>query len=393
MAVDEHRQQVVASRFGGVVTQMSKHAGQSVKKGELLAVLESRELADLKLDYLQQQEQQQAAERLVQQQRQIQEGVQRLIQLLQQKASFQSIQQHALKLNLGTPKTTVLTDYTRLKNAAEHLRRETQLYQEELSSEQVFLEAKQSYESAQASYMGSLEEVARSQDNLLHEHQLTANLARSASQTAASKLTGMGLAITAINANGALNRYEIYAPISGTLIEKSAAEGENIGAEMPLYKIADMSEVWAETQIYESDIPQIKVGTPVTIYAENQAYSTSGKLVHLKPLVDQETRTAEAHAEIANPKGIWFPGMFITLEVHQKQKQALLAIAKTALQTIDNTQGVFVKTADGFVFKAVETGMAGDQFVEVLNGLRSGERYVADNSFVLKSELLGRAEN
>lgn len=59
IAVDEHRLKAVTSRFGGVIMHMQKHAGQKVTQGELLAVLESRELADLKLEYLQQQSQQQ----------------------------------------------------------------------------------------------------------------------------------------------------------------------------------------------------------------------------------------------------------------------------------------------------------------------------------------------
>lgn len=394
IAVDEHRMKAVTSRFGGVIIQMPKHAGQTVKQGELLALLESRELADLKLDYVQQQEQQQQADRLVQQQRQIRDGVKHLIQLLRNKATFESIQAEALKLNLGTPKTTLLGDYTRLKNAAENLRRETQLYKDQLSSQEDFLQAKQNYEAAQSRYMGALEEVSRTEENLLYEHQLAAKLASNSSRTAAAKLTGMGISVNALTRTpDALNRYAIYAPMSGTLIEKKVSEGENIGAETTLYKIADLSEVWAETNIYESDIPQIKVGTPVTIYAENQTYSTPGKLVHLKPLVDKETRTAEAHAEIANPKGVWFPGMFITLKVHQKQKFVPLAIHKSALQTLNNTLGVFVKTPEGFVFKPVTLGMEGDDKIEVLTGLKVGEIYAAHNSFVLKSEFMGQAEN
>jgi membrane fusion protein, heavy metal efflux system len=394
IAVDEHRMKAVTSRFGGVIIQMPKHAGQAVKQGELLAILESRELADLKLDYVQQQEQQQQSDRLVQQQRQIRDGVKRLIQLLRNKANFQSIQAEALKLNLGTPKTTLLGDYTRLKNAAENLRRETQLYKDQLSSQQEFLQAKQNYEAAQSSYMGALEEVDRTEENLLYEHELAANLTRNSSRTAAAKLTGMGISVASLSKTAnALNRYEIYAPMSGTLIEKKVSEGENIGAETTLYKIADLSEVWAETNIYESDIPQIKVGTPVTIYAENQAYSTPGKLMHLKPLVNEETRTAEAHAEIANPKGVWFPGMFITLKVHQKQKFVPLAIYKSAVQTLNNTLGVFVKTPDGFIFKPITPGMEGDDKVEVLAGLKAGEIYAANNSFILKSEFMGKAGN
>lgn len=395
IAVDEHRLKAVTSRFGGVIIQMPKHAGQRVQQGELLAVLESRELADLKLDYFQQKEQQQQADRLVQQQQSIKQGVSRLITLLRSKAPFEKIQTEVLNLKIGTPKTTLLNDYTHLKNTAEILKRESELYRDQLSSEQDLLRAKQNYETAQARYIGSLEEVARHSENQLYEAQLNANLAKNAAQTAAHKLTGMGIALQNLNpgADAALHRYAIYAPMSGTLIEKKVAEGENISAETLLYKIADLSEVWAETQIYESDIPQIKVGTPVTIYAENQAYSAPGKLVHMKPLVNEDTRTAEAHAEIPNPKGVWFPGMFITLKVHQTQKFVPLGIQKEALQTIDGTAGVFVETPEGYRFQAVKTGLEGDQAVEVLGGLKAGERYVAKNSFVLKSELLGQAEN
>ncbi len=394
IAVDEHRLKAVTSRFGGVILHMQKHVGQRVKQGELLAVLESRELADLKLAYLQQQSQQQQSSRQLQQQQQIREGVQRLLHLLQQKASFERIQKEVVQLKVGTPKATLLNDYTRLKNAAESLRRETQLYHDQLSSSEAFLQAKQAYEAAQASYMGSLEEIARTQDNQLYEAQLAHNLAQQGNSAAASKLAGMGIPLERLTQNPAtaLNRYEIYAPMSGTLIEKNVTEGDTVSAESALYKIADLSAVWAETQIYESDIPRVKVGSPVTIFAENQAHQAPGRLEHLKPFVNEETRTAEAHAEIPNPKGIWFPGMFITLKVQQQQKFVPLAVELKALQTLNQQTGVFVKSPEGFVFRPLTLGLQAENAVEVLSGLKAGERYVTDNSFVLKSEFLGQAE-
>ena len=393
IAVDEHRLKAVTSRFGGVIMHMQKHVGQKVTQGELLAVLESRELADLKLEYLQQQSQQQQSSRQLQQQRQIRDGVQRLLQLLQQKASFERIQKEVVQLKVGTPKATLLNDYTRLKNAAEILRRETQLYRDQLSSEHEFLQAKQNYEAAQASYMGALEEIARTQDNQLYDAQSAHNLAQQSNSAAASKLTGMGIPIEQLSHTAtALNRYEIYAPMSGTLIEKNVTEGDTVTAESVLYKIADLSAVWAETQIYESDIPRVKVGSPVTIFAENQAHQAPGRLEHLKPFVNEETRTAEAHAEIPNPKGIWFPGMFITLKVQQQKKFAPLAVELKALQTLHQQTGIFVESPEGFVFRPLTLGLQAENAVEVLSGVNAGERYVTDNSFVLKSEFLGQAE-
>jgi cobalt-zinc-cadmium efflux system membrane fusion protein len=155
-----------------------------------------------------------------------------------------------------------------------------------------------------------------------------------------------------------------------------------------LYVIADLSAVWAEMQIYESDLAGVKIGMPVTIRSQDGRFRATGRLAHLRPVVDESSRTAEAHAEIPNPRGIWFPGMYVNLELVRSSSRVAVAIEPGALQQIDGKASVFVRTPAGFAEREVKLGQRGDR-IEILSGLKAGESYAAANSFVLKSALLG----
>lgn len=387
IAVDQHLQQAIAARFNGVVVQMPRHAGERVQQGDLLAVLESRELADLRLNARQQAQELAQAERLLSQANQIDSQVKRLIQLLRSGSDPTQIQSEAEQLALGAPKAELLQAYSQLRLRRDTLARTRQARQDQLASAQELAEAQQLAESAAANYSAALSEITRQHDNLRQERLLTAELARAAANNSREKLTALGARL-----DGPLTRYEIRAPRSGTLIEKRVGEGESVSAESTLYLLADLSHVWAEMAIYASDLQKVKVGMPVQIVSEDGQIRSTGRLNHLKPVVDPVSRTAEAHAEIPNPKGQWFPGMYVNLDLVQQKTQAPVVIARSALQSLQQQNVVFVQTPAGFVVRAVRTGAQDSHQVVIVSGLKAGERYVANNSFVLKSELLSQTE-
>lgn len=387
IAVDEHRQQAVSAHFSGVLTSMPLHAGEQVRQGDLLALLESRELAELRLTALQRRKALDQARRLKDQEAALQQRVHRLIALLRSGADFDQLERQVLQLPIGTDKGQLLEIYSRLKLSNRQLAREQQLFREHISSEQEYQQARQRYEADLSTYSASLEEVARQHENLAQARRLDYDLAAAGLDNSLQQLRALG--DTADLNQQPLTRYVIRAPRSGTLIEKRAAEGEEVSPASVLYVIADLSAVWAEMQIFENDLTGVKVGMPVTIRSEDGKHHTAGQLAHLRPIVDEISRTAEAHAEIANPDRVWFPGMYVTLQVIRSQSAVPVAVETAAIQQIDNQPTVFVRTATGFVPRRVKTGRRGDK-VEILSGLRAGERYAAANSFVLKSALLGQ---
>lgn len=391
IAVDEHHLQAVASRFSGVITSMPLHAGQYVRQGELLAVLESRELADLRLEALSRGKEREQARHRREQERQLQDAARRLIALLRQGGDFQRIHDQALALPLGSNKAQLLEAYAQLRLTAETFNRERQLYESRVSSGQDFQIARKAYQSAQADYAAALEEITRQRETLLQERQYAYEVAAAAADTSQQKLRALG--DTGVVPTDRLTRYEIRAPRAGTLIDKRAGQGESVNAETTLYLIADLTEVWAEMQIFETDLPAVKVGMPVMVWSQDRRFSTPGQLAHLKPIVDEQNRSAEAHAEIPNPQGHWFPGMYVSLELIKARIPVKLAVAAEALQRLEEHDVVFVQTPAGFVPRELRLGRRAAGQVEVLAGLAPGETYVSRGSFVLKSALLGQGED
>jgi cobalt-zinc-cadmium efflux system membrane fusion protein len=90
---------------------------------------------------------------------------------------------------------------------------------------------------------------------------------------------------------------------------------------------------------------------------------------------------------LPNPSLAWRPGLFVNVSVDARARAVPVAIETRALQTLDGQPAVFVETARGFVAQPVELGERDGRFTEVTRGLRAGQRYATDNSFILKSEL------
>jgi cobalt-zinc-cadmium efflux system membrane fusion protein len=119
----------------------------------------------------------------------------------------------------------------------------------------------------------------------------------------------------------------------------------------------------------------------------------SGTISYITPVVDQPTRTATARVVLPNAEGIWRPGMFVNAHVLEPTA-AEIVVPRTAIQLVARAPVVFVETAGGFEPRPITVGRGGDTHVEVVDGLRAGERFVATNSFLLKAELgKGEAEH
>jgi len=119
--------------------------------------------------------------------------------------------------------------------------------------------------------------------------------------------------------------------------------------------------------------------------------SAQGLIDYVSPTLDERTRTGYARVVLSNKDGRWKPGMFITAKVQISNEEARVVIPQSALQTLEEGVSVFVETDEGFEPRHLELGRANRTQVEVLAGLKIGERYVSKGGFTLKAEL-GRGE-
>lgn len=259
---------------------------------------------------------------------------------------------------ISEQRSELMAAQKRLALARTTYQREKQLWQEKISAEQDYLQAQQALREAEI-----------------------------ASANAQQKLAAIG---AGSGTAGALNRFELRAPFDGVVVEKHLAVGEAVQDSTAVFTISDLRSVWAEMKVAASDLPFVRVGEKATVHATAFESRATGVVAYVGALIGQETRTAPARITLDNPDGIWRPGLFVNVELTAagQQAAAAVAVANAAIQKIDGDKPVvFVPVAGGFKAQAVKLGKADGQSTEVLQGLSTGQRYVKDGAFVLKSEL------
>jgi cobalt-zinc-cadmium efflux system membrane fusion protein len=209
---------------------------------------------------------------------------------------------------------------------------------------------------------------------------------------AVQKLRALGLSEAyiqqlAARVSARLTRYEVIAPLAGTVIEKHIAIGETLKDDTEAFMVADLSTVWVDLNIAVKDLALVRKGQRVVIAADAALLKAEGTVSYVSPVVSDETRTAVTRVVLPNPDGRWRPGLFVTATLIASETPVARLIPKTALQTIDGQPTVFVQTLEGFAPRPVTLGRANETHVEITAGLEAGEPYAATETFVLKADL------
>ena len=299
---DEDRTAHVVPRVPGVVASVHAQLGERVAKGQLLAVVQSAAVSD-------------------------------------QRSELQTAQK-------------------RLSLARTTYDREKKLWEERISAEQDYQQAKASLQEA---------EIA------------VAN--------ASQKLSSIGAGAGGSGAGG-FSRYELRAPLAGVVVEKHLTVGESVAESTASFTISDMSSVWAEMNVSAPQLPFVRVGSPVTVRATAFDSSAEGRVAYVGALIGEQTRTAPARVALANPQGVWRPGLFVDVKVLAEESQVPVAVDAKAIQLPDGKESVvFVPTDDGYKAQVVQVGRSDGRLVEIKSGLKAGQPYVRDGSFMLKAEM------
>lgn len=183
---------------------------------------------------------------------------------------------------------------------------------------------------------------------------------------------------------------ELKAPIDGVIIERKATAGELVDKSKEIYTISDPAQLWAIAEVKERDIAAVRVGQDATFTV--LAYPRDkflGKIVLVGNQVEAGSRTVEVRIAVDNGDGRLKPGMFTDVEIVTTILQDVLLVRDSALQTDGDDQIVFV-ALDGNKFekRVVKLGLEQQGQVQVLEGVKAGEKVVTEGSFILKSEML-----
>ena len=180
----------------------------------------------------------------------------------------------------------------------------------------------------------------------------------------------------------------IHSPIAGVVIEKMAVAGQRVEPGMTLYKLADLSTIWVYGDVYEYELPFVKVGQEaalaLTAYPEQRF---TARVAYVAPMLDAKTRTAKVRFELPNsPDQILRPEMYGTVELRVPLGERLV-VPRTAVLDSGRRQVVFADGGDGrLVPREVRLGGRFDDAVEVLDGVAAGERVVTSANFLVDSE-------
>ncbi|KFF84964.1 efflux RND transporter periplasmic adaptor subunit [Pseudomonas syringae] len=302
---DEDRTAHVVPRVSGVVEAVKVDLGQSVKKGQVLAVIASQQISD-------------------------------------QRSELNAAQR-------------------RQELARLTLQREKKLWEDKISAEQDYLQARQDFQEADINLANARQKIS---------------------------------AIGASTHPSAGSRYELIAPFDAVVVEKHLGIGEMVSEASNAFTLSDLSRVWATFGVAPRDLDKVVVGRPVIVSAPDLNARVEGRVGYVGSLLGEQTRAAAVRVTLANPQGAWRPGLFVSVEVAAEQSSVAVSLPESAIQSVEDKPSVFVRNAEGFQLTPVTLGRRDGGHVEIVKGLAAGTQVATAGSFILKSELgKGSAEH
>ncbi len=181
----------------------------------------------------------------------------------------------------------------------------------------------------------------------------------------------------------------LMSPANGIVTKRMVTQGMYVQAGMPLLEVADLSTIWVDADIYQYELPWIKVGQPVTMSLDYLPGETfSGTIDYLYPYLKGETRTAKVRLRFPNPKLMLKPEMFAQVKIISPVTYKAVVVPTEAVLDTGVKQHVFIALGGGrFEPREVKLGVEGnDGLREVLSGLQGGEDVVTSAQFLLDSE-------
>ncbi|HHF7376209.1 TPA: efflux RND transporter periplasmic adaptor subunit, partial [Legionella bozemanae] len=126
--------------------------------------------------------------------------------------------------------------------------------------------------------------------------------------------------------------YNINAPITGTIVQKYATNGELAQNNKPIYDVANLTNVWADFTLYRKETPLVKKGMTIDVIGDEGKPKTTSYISYIAPLGIEDSQTTLARAVLPNEQRLWIPGMYVNGYIIIKEKTVPVAVLLTALQ-------------------------------------------------------------
>jgi membrane fusion protein, heavy metal efflux system len=259
---------------------------------------------------------------------------------------------------------------------------------------------------AQADYLSARAEATFTADRVNREQALAARdlttaqelgLARSQKDKADAHVAAAEARLRALRVGIPANEDRVAAagvlaltsPIDGVIVEREVVLGQYLQPQDTAFVVADLSEVWAMLEVFETDMPYLQVGSEVSLTLDGIPGKTyRGKLSTLEPHLGKHSRAVRARVVVPNPDGELRPGFFVRASIQVLQLPGLLLIPSSAVQPLDDDDVVFVERSKGhYEVRQVIVSRRTAEVSEISEGLARGENIVVQGAFLLRGEV------
>ncbi len=361
----------VSPRILGRVVKVLIHPGESVKPGQIMAILDSHEISELEAELIE--DKGKLAIAKAQQDRESQVYKEQFLRpqvLIEARAKFAEAK-------------------SQLELADAEFRRQENLYEEKIASQKDFTRAKITREEARTDL-----EVAKL--NLQREEHLYSNQglmrkdlqlaeaeyerAKRHMDTLNQRLIFFGMSAQNIKAvldtNHISGTVQVLAPVAGTVAHAEAAIGEMVHSTDTMFKIVDLSEVIVKADLPEANITLVSIGTPVQVVVPSYPQRIfQGTINFISETINKENHTVPIQARLENKEHLLKANMSAQINLAAEEK-TILACPKEAVFSYKDTQCVLVSDSSGVILRRVTTGVVGKEYIEILNGLEAGDQVV-----------------
>ncbi|MBI5532386.1 MAG: efflux RND transporter periplasmic adaptor subunit [Deltaproteobacteria bacterium] len=259
---------------------------------------------------------------------------------------------------------------------------------------------------AQADYLSARAEATFTADRVNREQALAARdlttaqelgLARSEKDKADAHVAAAEARLRALRVGIPSNEDRVAAagvlaltsPIDGVIVEREVVLGQYLQPQDTAFVVADLSEVWAMLELFETDMPYLRIGSEVSLTLDAQPGKTyQGKLSSIEPHLGKHSRSVRARVVVPNASGELRPGFFVRASIQVLQLPGLLLVPSSAVQPLDDDDVVFVERSKGhYEVRQVNVARRTAEVSEISEGLARGERIVVQGAFLLRGEV------
>lgn len=215
---------------------------------------------------------------------------------------------------------------------------------------------------------------------------------RTQAELSAAQARLAALGVGATGAKGGTGAIALNAPIDGVVVRRDAVLGRFLQAKETAFVVADPSVLQAEINVYESDIPYLKVGDEVALHIDTREATITGKVTYIEPRIGRSSRSLRAHLLVPNEDGSLRAGTFVRAQIKlpnsTPEGAGRMFVPAEAVQPLGEEDVVFVEKSAGlFEVRPVTIRRRTPQVVELGNELQAGERIALKGSFLLRGEV------